>query len=74
MTYILWQGNLRKCGIRPTGTVKDNRIKKCPLLSAKELKKIPRGTFEYRYHENSSILCVRWTDNNIDTMATNSIL
>lgn len=42
---------LRETGVRATGTVRDNRIKKCPLLSVKEMKKKDRGYFEQKYDE-----------------------
>ncbi|XP_057657394.1 piggyBac transposable element-derived protein 3-like [Diorhabda carinulata] len=46
---------LRKIGIRATGTVHDNRTKKCPLVPVKTIKKKRRP----------------WNDNSAVTMATN---
>lgn len=62
---------LRELGFRATGTVRDNRIKKCPIPSPKEMKKGPRGAYEYKYDKNGNILVVRWKDNSVVTMATN---
>lgn len=62
---------LRERGFRATGTVRDNRIKKCPLPTANAMKKKERGVFDHMYDETSCLLFVRWKDNNIVTMATN---
>jgi hypothetical protein len=62
---------LRKSGFRATGTLRENRSKKCPLLSTKEMKKKDRGYFEYVFDKTNSILITRWKDNNVVTMASN---
>ncbi|KAJ8964760.1 hypothetical protein NQ314_004651 [Rhamnusium bicolor] len=62
---------LRERGYRATGTVRENRTKKCPLPSVNALKKDERGVFNYICNETSSVLFVRSKDNNVVTMATN---
>lgn len=62
---------LRERAFRATGTVRDNRTKKCPLMAINEVKKKPRGYFEHQYDKTNSLLFVRWKDNNVVTMATN---
>lgn len=62
---------LRDMGYRASGTVRDNRIKKCPLPSKSEGRKIERGYFAFQYDEQNSLLLVRWQDNNFVTMITN---
>lgn len=62
---------LRELGFRSTGTVRDNRTKKCPLSSPKEMKKMPRGSYEHKCDKKGNILVVRWKDNSVVTMATN---
>ena len=39
---------LKTMGILGTGTFRNNRIGKCPLLSEKELKSQGRGSWDYR--------------------------
>lgn len=63
--------DLRNLGYRATGTIRDNRTKKCPLTNVKEMMKKPRAEFDYRFDKNNEILLVRWKDNSICTMATN---
>lgn len=62
---------LRSLGYRATGTVRENRTKKCPLKSTKEMKKLDRATYDYRFDKKGEILLVRWKDNSVCTMATN---
>ncbi|KAG8239450.1 hypothetical protein J437_LFUL017583 [Ladona fulva] len=46
---------LREKGIRATGTIRENRMGKCTLMSAKELEKFPRGYNDYRFESNNEI-------------------
>lgn len=62
---------LRDKGQRATGTIRDNRTKKCPFTNPKSFGKKNRGYFEKRYDSNSLLLFVRWKDNNTVTMITN---
>lgn len=62
---------LRQSGYRATGTVRDNRIKKCPLPDQKQMKKENRGHYSFKYDKENSLLLVRWKDNSIVTMMTN---
>lgn len=58
-------------GFRATGTVRENRTDKCPMQSSKELNKTIRGSYDYRFDINSSILMVRWHDNKCVIVASN---
>ena len=42
--------------IRATGTVRPNRVEKCPLVAPEVLKKQKRGTFDYLYDQSSDVL------------------
>lgn len=57
----------QKC--RYTGTVRDNCIRKSPLMSSKKMEKkaVPRGTCDY-VTSDDGILAVRWKDNKIVTL------
>ena len=52
-------------GIALTGTVRSNRVGKCPLES---LDKTDRGSMDYRVETNVGVLIVRWNDNNVVTV------
>lgn len=62
---------LREAGFRATGTVRENRTKKCPLASVKDMKKRKRAEFDYRFDVINKVLFVRWLDNSVCTMGTN---
>lgn len=63
--------DLKKQGYRATGTIRENRTKKCPLRSTKEMKKEDRASYDYRFDKQNEILLVKWKDNSVCTMATN---
>ena len=44
-------------------TVRKNRIAGCPLKNEQVLKKMGRGSFDYRTDSNSELHLVRWLDN-----------
>ena len=54
---------LREKGFLATGTMGDNRLKKCPLKDSKQMKKESRGSYDYRFDATNEILIVRWMDN-----------
>ncbi|XP_043191510.1 piggyBac transposable element-derived protein 3-like [Amphibalanus amphitrite] len=60
---------LRQRGIRATGTVRDNRLKKCPLPDNKTAEKAPRG--QHWYQSTNGVLAVKWRDNRAVTVVTN---
>lgn len=63
--------DLRNIGYCATGTIRENRTKKCPLISTKDMKKKNRAAFDYRFDKTNELLLVRWKDNSVCTMATN---
>ncbi|XP_047112340.1 piggyBac transposable element-derived protein 3-like [Schistocerca piceifrons] len=63
--------HLRNLGFRATGTVRENRVGDCPLLSSNELKKTVRGNYDYHMDRNGEVLFVRWHDNRCVTVGTN---
>ena len=47
--------------IGATGTVRENRIEKCPITGVKEMKKKERGTYDYQYDDQKKLsLQVEW--------------
>ena len=47
-------------GFRAIGTMRNDRIMKCPLVNVKKMKKNERGSFDFRSGGNIEI--VRWND------------
>lgn len=50
-------------GIFALGTVRDNRTNHAPLIDIKEMKKKPRGSSDFCFDKNNSVIAVRWNDN-----------
>ena len=44
---------LNQVGFRATGTMRKNRIIKCPLMDVKDMKKKERGSYDFRSSGNS---------------------
>ena len=49
---------LKEKNILATGTVRSNRLNKCPIKSDSEFKKVLRGSLDYRFDMNNEIFCV----------------
>lgn len=62
---------LQQQGFRATGTLRENRLSKCPIKDSKTLGKEARGTFDYRFDTTGEILFLKWNDNKCVTIATN---
>ncbi|XP_017795699.1 PREDICTED: piggyBac transposable element-derived protein 3-like [Habropoda laboriosa] len=54
---------LKEKNILATGTVRSNRLNKCPIKSDYEFKNELRGSLVYRFDMNNEIFCVVWKDN-----------
>ncbi|KAJ4433637.1 hypothetical protein ANN_15947 [Periplaneta americana] len=53
-----------------TGTVRENRIEKCPLKPSSEMKKKKRGAMDKCLDTNNNIGIVRWNDNKVVAVVT----
>ena len=58
---------LRSMGMNGTGTLRANRLQKCPVASTDEVKKKERGYIDYRRDLQGGCVVVRWNDNNVVT-------
>src|SRR6218665_3522961 len=63
---------LRRDNIATVGTVHSNRIEKCPLKDASQMKKVDRGFYDFRTDATSGTIVVRWKDNSVVTIASNT--
>lgn len=63
--------DLKNLGYRATGTLRENRTKRCPLISSKDMRKKPRAEYDHSFDKINEILMVRWKDNNVCTIGTN---
>ena len=65
-----WLGSSGK-DIGATGTIRANRVENCPLTAVEKMKKLKRGTYEYKSERNKKLIVVRWNDNSVVTLASN---
>jgi Transposase IS4 len=65
--------NLTTKNIFGTGTIRENRIPGSTLCDSKLLKKSPRGTYDYIKIADSSVVFIKWNDNNIVTFCSNAV-
>lgn len=61
---------LQQKGWNGTGTVRQNRVEKAPLIDYKELKKKERGSFHQLTEATTGVSLVRFHDNSIVTVAS----
>ena len=62
--------DLRERNIQATGTIRSNRLSTCDL-KPDDLKKEPRGTYDFRSHNTNSVLITSWNDNSVVSVASN---
>ncbi|GBN31562.1 hypothetical protein AVEN_100074-1 [Araneus ventricosus] len=62
---------LQQKGFCATGTVRDNRMAKCPLISLKSLDKTEKGTSDALFDKANKIAAARWNDNRVVSLLTN---
>jgi hypothetical protein len=65
--------DLKGAGFRVTGTVRENRLARCPLPSSKDFKKEQRRAYDYRFDADNDILVVKWQDNNVVSVVSNHL-
>ncbi|XP_039723144.1 piggyBac transposable element-derived protein 1 isoform X2 [Pteropus medius] len=64
---------LKKKGVRATGTIRENRTEKCPLMNAEHMKKMKKGYFDFRVEENDEIILCRWRGDGIISLCSNAV-
>ncbi len=61
---------IKNMGHDATGTLRKNRIEKCPFTNPAKFMKLPRGSEEHYCDAESGIIAARWHDNDIVTIAS----
>jgi Transposase IS4 len=62
---------LKETGFAATGTIRENRLRDCPLMKSKAMKKEKRGAMEYE--GNGTVVVTLWKDNRPVYVASNHI-
>jgi len=63
--------HLNTKNVSVVGTVRVNRMGKCPLKPVEQLRKETRGSYDYSLDRKSGMLGLRWNDNNVVIMLSN---
>lgn len=63
--------HLTKSGIGYTGTIRENRTQKCPVMESKKLGKKNRGEFDYRQDIANDLILAKWHDNAVVSLVSN---
>ncbi|XP_049510657.1 piggyBac transposable element-derived protein 1 isoform X1 [Panthera uncia] len=64
---------LKKKGVRATGTIRENRTEKCPLMNVEHMKKMKKGYFDFQVEENEEIILCRWHGDGIISLCSNAV-
>ena len=70
-TSIKLLKNIQERGHGATGTVRCNRLEKCPLTNSEVFSKLPRGSEEHFLEKNAKIFVVGWKDDALVCVASN---
>ena len=62
---------LKDAGIRATGTIRNDRIKNCPIKENRLLTKEPRGSYDFCADQESGVIVVKWHDNSCVNVISN---
>ena len=71
-TSVRLLSKLKERGISVTGTIRANRVEKCPLRAVDKMKREDRGSYDSRLDKTSGVQLVRWNDNSVVTVASNT--
>ncbi|KAB0790296.1 hypothetical protein PPYR_15367 [Photinus pyralis] len=69
--FLSLLSDLKRLGFRATGTLRQNRTEKSPLIPVKEMEKKKRGSYDSAFDSKNELLLIRWNDNSVCTIATN---
>ncbi|XP_077742021.1 piggyBac transposable element-derived protein 1 isoform X1 [Canis aureus] len=64
---------LKKKGVRATGTIRENRTEKCPLMNVEHMRKMKKGYFDFRVEENEEVILCRWHGDGIISLCSNAV-
>ncbi|KFM60345.1 PiggyBac transposable element-derived protein 2, partial [Stegodyphus mimosarum] len=62
---------LKELKFRASGTIRENRTEKCPIMDDKKMSKKERGFYDSKFDTTNEILVVKWKDNKCVSLATN---
>ena len=58
--------------VKATGTIRENRTEKCPLISNDALTKQGRGNYDFKTDTNHGVIVCKWNDNSVVNLCSNA--
>ncbi|XP_032952900.1 piggyBac transposable element-derived protein 2 isoform X2 [Rhinolophus ferrumequinum] len=71
-TSVKLMSILRKKGVKATGTVREYRTERCPLKEPRALKKMRKGSFDYKVDDREEVIVCRWHDGSVLDICSNA--
>ena len=56
---------LKENSIKATATIGECRTEKCPLVESNDMKKPPRGSFDYKADPENGVIVCKWNDTSV---------
>ncbi|KAL6092233.1 hypothetical protein STEG23_026761 [Scotinomys teguina] len=72
-TSVKLMAALKKKGMKATGSIRENRTEKCPLMNIEHMKKMNRGYCDFRVEENDEIILCRWLGDGFISLCSNAV-
>ncbi|XP_048204191.1 piggyBac transposable element-derived protein 1 isoform X2 [Perognathus longimembris pacificus] len=72
-TSVKLMSALKRKGVRATGSIRENRTEKCPLMNADNMKKMKKGYFDFQVEESDEIILCRWHGDSIISLCSNAV-
>lgn len=72
-TSVKLMSALKKKGVKATGSIRENRMEKCPLMNVEHMKKMKRGHFNFRVEENDEIFLFHWHGDSFISLCSNAV-
>ena len=58
--------------MKATGTIRENRTEKCPLICNDALKKQGGGNYDFKTDTNHGVIVCKWNDNSVVNLCSNA--
>ena len=64
---------LKKKSIKATAIIRKCRTEKCPLVASNDMKKLPRGSYDYKTDPENEMIVCKWNENSVVSFCSNAV-
>ena len=72
-TSVKLMSALKRNSIKATATICKCRTEKCPLVASNDMKKLPRGSLDYKTDPENGVIVCKWNDNSVVSLCSNAV-